>query len=208
MRSSPWRSRLTVLIETGISRDEGIRPSHDSTKGLAALKPAFKEDGVVTAGNSSQITDGAAAILIMSAGTRPDDLGLKAAGTVRFVLPGWHRSGVDAHRADSQQPPRHWPRQGCPSPISTCSKSTRHLHPVIGAWLRETRTRIGTRSMSMAGAIALGHPLGASGARLMTTLGERTRAFRAVATGSRRCARAEVCRTGRSSSLSRDVRVR
>ncbi|MGG7379607.1 acetyl-CoA C-acyltransferase, partial [Escherichia coli] len=59
---------ISVTNEEGqevVSADEGIRPD-SSTEKLATLKPAFKPDGVITAGNSSQITDGSAAVLIMS----------------------------------------------------------------------------------------------------------------------------------------------
>ncbi len=70
-----------------ISRDEGIRPT-TTVEGLAALKPAFKENGVVTAGNSSQITDGSAAMLIMSR-AKADELGLRPrARFVSFSLVG------------------------------------------------------------------------------------------------------------------------
>ena len=68
------RSRSTArpcATDQGIRRDTSLEP-------LAALKPAFKEDGTVTAGNSSQISDGAAAVLLM-AREKADELGLRAA---------------------------------------------------------------------------------------------------------------------------------
>ncbi|HEX5095526.1 MAG TPA: thiolase family protein, partial [Acidimicrobiia bacterium] len=69
--------REIVPIQAGdelVSQDEGIRPD-STTETLAKLKPAFKEDGVITAGNSSQITDGAAAVLIMTE-EKANELGL------------------------------------------------------------------------------------------------------------------------------------
>ena len=78
--------------------DEGIRPD-TSLERLAALKPAFKPDGVVTAGNSSQITDGAAAVLVTSeeAAAR---LGLTPRAAVRRVRARGRRPDPHAHRAD------------------------------------------------------------------------------------------------------------
>ena len=71
------REIVPVAVNGGlVSTDQGIRPG-TTAEGLAELKPAFKEDGVITAGNSSQISDGAAAVLLMSRETA-DELGLKA----------------------------------------------------------------------------------------------------------------------------------
>src|SRR6185295_15489610 len=87
------------------TEDEGIRPDTTAAR-LAALKPAFKPDGVVTAGNSSQISDGAAAVLIASeeAAARPG-AGLRAR---------WFRPHPDAHRSDSGD--RSGPRARRPRP--------------------------------------------------------------------------------------------
>lgn len=146
--------------------DEGIRSS-TTLEGLAALDPAFKEEGVVTAGNSSQITDGAAAMLIMSR-TRADELGLVP--RARFV--SFSLAGTD-------------PIMMLTGPIPATEKALRSaglsiedidvfevneaFAAVIGAWLRETGAEWERVNVN-GGAIALGHPLGASGVRLMTTL--------------------------------------
>ena len=81
-----------------LSVDEGIRPDTTPER-LAALKPAFKADGVITAGNSSQISDGAAAVLVTSeeAASR---LGPPAAGPVRRLRARRRRPDPHAHRAD------------------------------------------------------------------------------------------------------------
>jgi acetyl-CoA acyltransferase len=149
-----------------VSRDQGIRPT-TTLEGLANLQPAFKEDGVVTAGNSSQITDGSAALLIMSR-AKADELGLKP--RARFV--SFSLVGTD-------------PVSMLTGPIPATAKALEKaalsvadidlfevneaFAPVIGAWLRETGADWNKVNVN-GGAIALGHPLGASGARLMTTL--------------------------------------
>ena len=89
---------LPVLDAEGnlMTTDEGIRES--TLEKLASLKPSFKEDGVVTAANSSQITDGASALLIMSE-EKAAALGLTPAGPVRAVRAGRRRPPPDAHGA-------------------------------------------------------------------------------------------------------------
>jgi acetyl-CoA acyltransferase len=161
----PVEVKVDGVIEQ-VSRDEGIRPT-TSLEGLAALKPAFKEGGVVTAGNSSQITDGAVALLIMSR-SKADQLGLKP--RARFV--SFSLVGTD-------------PVSMLTGPIPATAKALERADlsiadidlfevneafaAVIGAWLRETGADWNKVNVN-GGAIALGHPLGASGARLMTTL--------------------------------------
>ena len=94
---------VDITLEDGstelMTRDEGIRPN-TTPEVLAGLKPAFKPDGVVTAGNSSQISDGSAAVLIMSE-EKADDLGLTPMARFVGVLVGRSGSGDHAHRADS-----------------------------------------------------------------------------------------------------------
>ncbi|MDJ0791118.1 MAG: thiolase family protein [Acidimicrobiia bacterium] len=146
--------------------DEGLRPT-TTIEGLGSLKPAFKEDGVVTAGNSSQITDGAAAILIMSE-DKAKELGLRPrARFVSFAL-----AGTD---------PITMLTGPIPATSTALEKARLELDDidlfevneafaaVIAAWLRETGADWDRVNVN-GGAIALGHPLGASGARLMTTL--------------------------------------
>jgi acetyl-CoA acetyltransferase family protein len=153
-------------VVTNLTRDEGLRPG-TTVESLAKLRPAFKEDGVVTAGNSSQITDGSAALLITSA-AKAQELGLKP--RARFV--SFSLAGTD-------------PVTMLTGPIPATEKAlakaglnvgdidrfevNEAFAAVIGAWLRETGVDWDKVNVN-GGAIALGHPLGASGARLMTTL--------------------------------------
>ena len=146
--------------------DQGIRPG-TTLEALAALKPAFKEDGKITAGNSSQIADGAAAVLLMSR-EKADELGLKA----RARIVDQTTVGVD-------------PVLMLTGPIPATRKILERnrltigdidlfevneaFSSVIGAWEQELRPdpeRVNVNG----GAIALGHPLGSTGARLITTI--------------------------------------
>ena len=93
------REILPVLDAEGklMTTDEGIRES--TLEKLASLKPSFKEDGKVTAANSSQITDGSAALLIMSE-EKANQLGLRPRARFVRVRPGRRRPPAHAHRAD------------------------------------------------------------------------------------------------------------
>jgi acetyl-CoA acyltransferase len=149
-----------------VSRDEGIRPT-TSLEGLASLRPAFREDGVVTAGNSSQITDGASALLIMSR-AKADELGLRC--RARFV--SFSLVGTDpVSMLTGPIPATETALAKADLSISDIDlfEVNEAFAAVIGAWLRETGADWSKANVN-GGAIALGHPLGASGARLMTTL--------------------------------------
>ena len=92
--------------------DQGIRPpTRGSLEKLASLKPAFKEDGKITAGNSSQVSDGAAAVLLMTR-EKADELGLKPRAKDRRPDHGRRRPGDDAHRARSRRRRRSWSATG------------------------------------------------------------------------------------------------
>src|SRR6266849_4675760 len=147
-------------------QDEGIR-TDTSLEKLASLKPAFKPDGLITAGNSSQISDGAAAVLIMERATA-ERLGLKPrARFVAFSLAGDNpilmltgpipatfkvldRAGLKLDQIDLVE-------------INAAFAS------VVLAWQRETGADMSKVNVN-GGAVAIGHPLGASGARLTTFL--------------------------------------
>ncbi|NUQ38882.1 MAG: thiolase family protein [Caldilineales bacterium] len=146
--------------------DEGIRFDADVAK-MAALKPAFREDGVITAANSSQISDGAAAVMVASAaavqrlGLTPlariharavvgDDPVLMLAGVMPATRQALARGGLRLADIDLFE-------------VNEAFAS------VTLAWLREMDVDP-TRVNPNGGAIALGHPLGASGARIMSTL--------------------------------------
>ncbi len=150
----------------GFARDEGIRPG-TTVESLSALRPAFKEDGKVTAGNSSQITDGASAILITSA-ERAKELGLKP--RAKFV--GFSLAGTDPVTMLTGPIPatqKVLERSGLTHDDIDRYEINEAFAAVIGAWLAETGVDWDKVNPN-GGAIALGHPLGASGARLMTTL--------------------------------------
>ena len=146
--------------------DEGIRRGTTVEK-LAGLKPAFKEDGVIHAGNSSQISDGAAALLVMSA-DNAIALGSDAdrpyrAGAVTGADPVLMLTGPDPrHRKGPAQGRRQLDEVGV-------FEVNEAFAPVPLAWLAETGADE-DKLNPLGGAIALGHPLGASGAVLMTRM--------------------------------------
>jgi len=151
---------------TTLTRDEGIRPSTTRER-LASLKPAFKDDGVVTAGNSSQITDGATAMLIMSR-TKAEELGLKPrARFVSFSVVG--TDPVSMLTGPIAATEKVLAKAGMTIDDIDLFEVNEAFASVVGAWLRETGADWDKVNVN-GGAIALGHPLGASGARLMTTL--------------------------------------
>lgn len=159
-----------VATESGpVQTDQGIRP--DTTgESLAGLKPAFTEDGVVTAGNASQISDGSAALLIMSS-TTAAGLGLRP--IARFH--SFAMAGVDPVIMLTGPIPataKVLERSGLDVGDIGTFEVNEAFASVLGAWLADTG---GDPALTnpQGGAIALGHPLGASGARLMTTMVHR-----------------------------------
>jgi acetyl-CoA acyltransferase len=165
---------MEVVAEDGretMTSDEGIRWDTSLEK-LGGLQPAFKADGVVTAGNSSQISDGAAAVLIMSE-DRADQLGL--APMARFV--SFSLAGVDPVTMLTGPIPataKALERAGLSIDDIDLFEINEAFASVIGAWRLEhggpDPMALWARTNVNGGAIALGHPLGASGARLMTSL--------------------------------------
>ena len=149
-----------------VAADEGIRPD-TSLEALARLKPAFKPDGKVTAGNSSQITDGASAVLIMSE-ERASALGL--APRARFVA--FALAGVDPVTMLTGPIPATravLARAKLSVDDVDLFEINEAFASVVLAWERELRPDMARVNVN-GGAIALGHPLGASGAKLMATL--------------------------------------
>jgi acetyl-CoA acyltransferase len=164
-----WFAREIVPVKTNgtlIATDQGIRPG-TTIEALSQLKPAFKPDGRITAGNASQISDGAAAVLLMSR-EKADALGL----TPRARIVDTTSVGCD-------------PVKMLEGPIPATRKIldrnrmsigdidyveiNEAFAPVVAAWRREygpDMDRVNPRG----GAMALGHPLGSTGARLITTL--------------------------------------
>ncbi len=146
--------------------DQGIRPE-TSIETLSGLKPAFKPDGKITAGNSSQISDGAAAVLLMSA-EKADALGV----TPRARIVDQTTVGVDPVIMLTGPIPatqRILERNGMGIGDIDLIEINEAFASVVAAWYREHRPDMDRVNVN-GGAIALGHPLGSTGARLMTTL--------------------------------------
>lgn len=159
---------LPITLGDGsvFSVDEGLRRG-TTAESLSRLKPVFKEDGVIHAGNSSQISDGSAALLMMTS-AKAKELGLKP--IARF-----HTGAVSGSD----------PVMMLTGPIPATAKVLRKaglsiddigvfevneaFAPVPMAWLKETGADP-SRMNPSGGAIAAGHPLGGSGARIMTQL--------------------------------------
>ena len=149
-----------------MTADEGIRPD-SSLEGLAKLKPAFKEDGKVTAGNSSQITDGSSAMLIMSE-ERAKQLGYTP--RARFVA--FSLAGVDPVTMLTGPIPattKVLERAGLTMEDIDLVEINEAFASVVLAWEKEHKPSM-ERVNANGGAIALGHPLGASGTKLAATL--------------------------------------
>jgi acetyl-CoA acyltransferase len=146
--------------------DEGIRPGTTAEK-LATLKPAFKEGGKLTAGNSSQIADGASAILIMNE-ARAKALGLRPRARFHaFALAG--TDPVTMLKGPIPATRKILARSGLSIGDIDLFEVNEAFASVVLAWQKETGADMNRVNVN-GGAIALGHPLGASGSKLMTTL--------------------------------------
>jgi len=164
----------------GVSQDEGIRA--DSTKeGLAKLRPAFSKDGSVTAGNASQISDGAAAILVASE-DKAKSMGAKP--IARIV--DYYTSGVDPKDIFDA------PALGIRNLLDRNKLGVKDidLFEINEAFAAQVLANIKALAIDEAklnicgGGVAIGHPIGGSGARVLTTLlhqMQRTKAKRGVA---------------------------
>jgi acetyl-CoA acyltransferase len=166
--SKAFDTQIVPVFTDGepVVTDEGVRRGTTAEK-LAGLKPAFKDDGVIHAGNSSQISDGAAALLVMTAenavqmGLTPivryragavtgADPVLMLTGPIPATEKVLHKAGVGLDEVG-------------------VFEVNEAFAPVPLAWLAETGAEP-KRLNPLGGAIALGHPLGASGAVLMTRM--------------------------------------
>jgi len=160
---------LDVGLATAMTTDEGIRADISAAE-LARLRPAFEEDGVVTAGNASQVSDGAAAVLIMSE-SKAESLGLEPMARFRsFSLVGV--DPVTMLTGPILATERVLKRAVLSLDDIDLVELNEAFASVIGAWLADTDSTgdLWNRTNVNGGAIALGHPLGASGARMLTTL--------------------------------------
>jgi acetyl-CoA acyltransferase len=165
------REIVAVRIETedgeeSMRVDEGIRPGTTAEK-LANLKPAFKEGGKHTAGNSSQIADGASAILIMNE-DKAKALGLRPrARFCSFALAG--TDPVTMLKGPIPATRKILEKSGLSLGDIDLIEINEAFASVVLAWQKETGADMNRVNVN-GGAIALGHPLGASGSKLMSTL--------------------------------------
>jgi acetyl-CoA acetyltransferase family protein len=146
--------------------DQGIRPE-TSLETLAGLKPAFRPDGKITAGTASQISDGAAAVLLMA---REKADALRVAARARIV----DQTTVGCDPVKMLEGPipataRLLERNGMTMRDVDRTEVNEAFAPVVAAWAREHEPDMDTVNVR-GGAMALGHPLGSTGARLLTTL--------------------------------------
>src|SRR4249919_2552262 len=173
--SSASHAKLAAATDEGLlagqvlSADEGLRRGTSPEK-LAGLKPAFKEGGVIHAGNSSQISDGAAAVLMMTS-DKASELGLTPLARVHTaVLAG--DDPVIMLTAPIPATLKALKKSGLSIGDIGAFEVNEAFAPVPLAWLAETGADP-DRLNPGGGAIAIGHPLGASGARVMTALVHR-----------------------------------
>jgi acetyl-CoA acyltransferase len=152
--------------EGTVTADEGIRPGGTLEK-LAALKTPFKEDGVISAGNASQISDGSAALLVTTS-DRARELGLRPIARIHTTVMAAD-DPVIMLTASIPATAKALQRSGLSVDDIGVFEVNEAFAPVPMAWLAETGADE-SRLNPNGGAIALGHPLGGSGARIMTTL--------------------------------------
>ncbi|HEY6787098.1 MAG TPA: acetyl-CoA C-acyltransferase [Trebonia sp.] len=170
-----FTAEITAVTAPGgvvVEADEGVRRGGTLDK-LAQLKPAFKENGTITAGNSSQISDGAAALLITTS-EKAAELGLTPIARIHTAVvtgddPVIMLTGPIPATALALK------RSGLSIDDIGAFEVNEAFAPVPLAWLAETGADP-ARLNPNGGAIAIGHPLGGSGARIMTTLVHHMRA--------------------------------
>jgi acetyl-CoA acyltransferase len=146
--------------------DQGIRPD-TNIETVSQLKPVFKPDGRITAANSSQISDGAAAVLLMSA-DKAKELGLRP----RARIVDQTTVGCDPVKMLEGPIPataKLLKRNGITMNDIDFVEINEAFAPVVAAWAREHKPDM-DRVNPRGGAMALGHPLGSTGARLITTV--------------------------------------
>jgi acetyl-CoA acyltransferase len=161
-----FAGQYAVVPGTGLEVDEGVR-RETSLEKLGSLKPAFKEDGVIHAGNSSQISDGSGALLITTS-EMARELGLKPLVRLHtFALAG--DDPVIMLTAPIPATAKALTKSGLSIGEIGAFEVNEAFAPVPLAWLSETGAD--PKALNpLGGAIAIGHPLGGSGAILMTRL--------------------------------------
>ena len=149
-----------------VDRDEGIRPD-TTTEALAALRPAFRSDGTITAGNASQISDGATAVVVMSA-ERAEELGVTPLAEI--VAYGMSSDRYPSlHTVPAMALERALKRSG----LAASDLGLVEINEAFAAVPIHSARLLGVEEDIVnvnGGAVALGHPIGASGARIVLTL--------------------------------------
>ena len=164
--SGAFTGQYAPVPGTGLEVDEGVRRETTLEK-LGSLKPAFKENGVIHAGNASQISDGSGALLITTS-EKARELGLKPLARLHtFAVAG--DDPVIMLTAPIPATAKALARSGLSIGEIGAYEINEAFAPVPLAWLSETGADA-TKLNPLGGAIAIGHPLGGSGAILMTRL--------------------------------------
>ncbi|HVT21316.1 MAG TPA: acetyl-CoA C-acyltransferase [Mycobacteriales bacterium] len=164
--SGAFQKQYAIVPGTGLEVDEGVRRGGTLEK-MGELKPAFKEDGVITAGNSSQISDGSGALLITTS-EKAAELGLKPLVRLHtFALAG--DDPIIMLTAPIPATAKALKRSGLSIKDIGAFEINEAFATVPLAWLKETGADEKVLN-PLGGAIAIGHPLGGSGAVLMTRL--------------------------------------
>ncbi len=149
-----------------VTADEGVRPATDED-GLAALRPAFAPEGTITAGNASQLSDGAAALVLTTARTA-EERGLPVLGR---ILAGASVAGPDASLLE--RPSDAIRRAATIAGLDPSGLDRYEINEAFASVAIASQRALGVdaeRVNVLGGAIALGHPLGCSGARVVVTL--------------------------------------
>ena len=165
--SLPQRKGDPVIFE----RDEGIRPE-TTVESLGALRPAFAKDGTITAGSASQISDGAAAVVVMSR-ERAEELGLSWLAEI-----GAHGVVAGPDASLHEQPARAIERACAKQGITPADLDLVEINEAFAAVGVVSTRQLGVDEEIVnvnGGAIALGHPIGMSGARLVLHLAHELR---------------------------------
>lgn len=158
----PQKKADPIIFE----KDEGIRP-RTTKESLSKLKPFFKKDGVVTAGNASQITDGSSAVVVMSK-DKAKELGLKPLVTIK----GYNTSGVKPELVMEA------PIPGVKSLLKKMDMTIKDIDLVEHNEAFSSASIAVMKSLDISkekfnvhgGAVAIGHPIGSSGSRILVTL--------------------------------------
>jgi acetyl-CoA acetyltransferase family protein len=167
-----FAEEVTPVGGTGLERDEGIRPD-TSTERLATLKPAFREGGTVTAGNASQLSDGAAALLLGDRATAgrlgAEPLARVAASAVHAVEPQWY--GIAPAEAANKALARAGIGWADLQVVELNEAFAAQALACLDSWPELDPELVNPNG----GAVALGHPIGCSGARILGTLARELR---------------------------------